>query len=44
MEDKYFEEALRNWNNGNLSELDKVELIAIARYFEELYKEAIKKR
>lgn len=37
MEDKQFKKALRNWTNGNRSDLDRTELIALVEHFETLY-------
>jgi hypothetical protein len=35
MDDEQLEEALRNWTHGNLSVLDRVDLIAIARHYKQ---------
>jgi len=39
MAEEYFNEIMDNWINGNLSDLDKHDLIVIARYFENKLRE-----
>ena len=41
MEEEQFEEALRNWNNGNTSDMEKCEVIAVAVHFELLYNQLL---
>jgi hypothetical protein len=43
MEEEQFEEAMRNWINGNHSLMDKCEVIAIAIYYEHLYNDLLEK-
>lgn len=43
MDEVEFKEALANWINGNRSELSKIELIAIAAYYDGLYHDLLRK-
>lgn len=41
MEGDEFDEALRNWNNGNISDMSRADLIAVALHFEQLFNMSI---